>query len=57
MGLLIPGKAQLQNQTANTKKANENEEQAMKPLLEKLRFPVNTQDSKLINITKSFRLP
>ena len=38
MGLLIPEKDQLQNQTANTKKVNENEEQAMEPLLEKLRF-------------------
>ena len=40
MGLLIPEKDQLQNQTANTKKVNENEEQAMEPLLEKLRFLV-----------------
>ena len=37
---IVSGRDQLQNQTANTKKVNENEEQAMEPLLEKLRFLV-----------------
>ena len=54
---IVPGKVQYQNQTANTKQVTEKEEQAKEPLLEKLRFHVNTQDSKLISITKSFRSP